>query len=64
MHAPVKCLQNAPAYFSTSVSYERKMFMKSTPAQPSFPSRSSSQAPWRGRSRRRERKACPESKSE
>jgi hypothetical protein len=31
MHAPMRCFQNALAYFATVVSSTRKMFMKLTP---------------------------------
>jgi hypothetical protein len=31
LRAPTQCFKNVPAYFGTAVSYERKIFMKSTP---------------------------------
>jgi len=31
MHAPMQCIQNAPAYLITAVSYAHKMFMKLAP---------------------------------
>ncbi len=31
MHAPMRCCQNALAYFAIAVSYMRKMFMKLAP---------------------------------
>jgi hypothetical protein len=33
MHAPNQYFQNALAYFVTAVSYDRKMFMKSSPGE-------------------------------